>query len=286
MLGVSENVVEARQKVTPSQYLHVRLDCSDGVATITLDRPEKGNALSEEMQDSLRAIWARIKEDEAIRVVVITGSGDRHFCTGGDVSTLDPERAGSALVNLPFRDAIHFSSHQNGVFKPVICAVNGLCGGGGLHFVVDADIVLASRDAAFFDAHVNVGQVGAIENIGLLKRLPLGTAMRMTLMGSAFRLNAERAYALGLVDELADDPTALRAAAQDMARVIARNSPQAMALSKQAMWNALETGYSQALEQGWALLRMHWSHPDSQEGPRAFVEKRDPIWNPDPNARR
>lgn len=163
--------------------------------------------------------------------------------------------------------------------------MNGTCVGGGHHFVVDADIVVASRNAAFIDSHVNVGMVGAIENIGLAKRLPLGTALRMTLMGNRYRLSSERAYQLGLVDELAETPDEVRALAQDMAAQIAKNSPQAMALSKRAIWGALEDGYGAALEHGWDLLRAHWRHPDFVEGPRAFAEKREPVWNPDPDAK-
>jgi enoyl-CoA hydratase/carnithine racemase len=96
---------------------------------------------------------------------------------------------------------------------------------------------------------------------------------------------AQRAYELGLVDELVATPADALASAEDMARAMLENSPQAMALSKQAVWGALEHGYSAALEHAWALLRLHWGHPDFVEGPRAFAEKRKPSWNPDPNAR-
>jgi enoyl-CoA hydratase/carnithine racemase len=157
--------------------------------------------------------------------------------------------------------------------------------GGGLHFVVDSDIVIASENAAFLDAHVNLGMVGALENVGLAKRLPLGTALRMTLMGKDYRLDAARAHQLGLVDELVASPGELRGAAEAMARSIIKNSPQALALSKQAVWGSLDRGYQAALEHAWSLLRLHWSHPDFEEGPRAFAEKRAPKWNPDPNAR-
>jgi len=131
---------------------------------------------------------------------------------------------------------------------------------------------------------VNVGMVGALENVGLARRLPLGTALRMTLLGRHYRLSARRAYELGLVDELVGSPDQLRAAVDEMASALLRNSPQAMALSKQAVWGALERGYRDALEYAWALLRLHWSHPDFREGARAFAAKREPRWNPDPNA--
>jgi enoyl-CoA hydratase/carnithine racemase len=127
--------------------------------------------------------------------------------------------------------------------------------------------------------------VGALENIGLARRLPLGTALRMTLVGREYRLPARRAHELGLVDELVATPAALVPAVGAIADAMKRNSPQAMALSKQAVWGALESGYAAALEQAWTLLRLHWAHPDFAEGPRAFAERRAPVWNPDPNAR-
>ncbi|HEY7045451.1 MAG TPA: enoyl-CoA hydratase-related protein, partial [Nocardioidaceae bacterium] len=177
----------------------------------------------------------------------------------------------------PLTEEVFWSPIHNRVWKPVIVAVNGLVAGGGLHFVVDADIVVAAESAAFVDTHVNVGMVGAIENIGLAKRLPLGTALRMTLQGRNFRLPARRAYELGLVDELVA-PEDLLATADTIAADIVGNSPHATSLSKQAIWAAQEMGYHQAMEYGWALARMHWSHPDLAEGARAFAEKRAPQW--------
>jgi enoyl-CoA hydratase/carnithine racemase len=143
--------------------------------------------------------------------------------------------------------------------------------------VVDSDVVVASETAQFVDTHTNVGMVGAIENIGLAKRLPLGTALRMTLQGRNFRLPAPRAYQLGLVDELAAPGTTLETAV-GIAEDIAKNSPNAVSLSMRSIWSSVEMPYSQAVEYGYSLLRMHWAHPDFKEGPRAFVEKREPQW--------
>ncbi len=257
----------------------------DHIAFITLNRPERGNALTPRMQPIMREIWSEVRDDPWIQAAVVLAAGEKHFCTGFDVAEADGAEADSVFDNRPLAEAVHWSPQQNRVWKPVICAVNGLCVGGGLHFVVDADIVIASRNAAFLDAHVNVGMVGALENVGLAKRLPLGTALRMTLMGKDYRLDAARAYQLGLVDELVESPAELRSTAEAMARTIVKNSPQALALSKQAVWGSLDRGYREALEYAWSLLRLHWSHPDFEEGPRAFAEKRAPVWNPDPNAR-
>jgi enoyl-CoA hydratase/carnithine racemase len=257
----------------------------DGIAVLTLDRPERGNALAPGMQRVVRAVWDAVRDDPHIRVAIVTAAGERHFCTGFDVAQAEGEEAATVFNNRPLRDAVHWSPYQNRVWKPVICAVQGTCVGGGLHFVVDSDLVVASRNAAFLDTHVNVGMVGALENVGLARRLPLGTALRMTLQGRDFRLTAERAWQLGLVDELVERPADVLPAALAIATSMLANSPQAMALSKQAVWGSLERGYQDALEAAWGLLRLHWLHPDFTEGPRAFNEKRAPRWNADPNAR-
>jgi len=257
---------------------------ADGIVTITLDRVARGNSLTKEMEHCFRAIWADVREDPTVRVAIVTARGERHFSTGLDMASEEAQQ-GAVAPNLPLDQAVFWSPQQNKVWKPVICAVNGLACGAGLHFVVDADIVVASENASFLDSHVNVGMVGALENIGLAKRLPLGSALRMTLMGRHYRMPAARAYQLGLVDELVATPAEVLPAARAMAEAMLENSPQAMALSKQALWGSLERGYRDALEHGWALLRGHWAHPDFEEGPKAFVEKRPPRWNPDPSAR-
>jgi enoyl-CoA hydratase/carnithine racemase len=259
---------------------------SDHIAVITINRPHRGNALDVQMEREIEAIWEDVRENPDIRVAVMTAAGEKHFCTGGDVGGMETDSEDTALVNRPLRDAVHWSPHQNRVWKPVICAVNGLVNGAGLHFVVDSDIIVASENAVFMDSHVNIGLVGAIENIGLTKRLPLGSALRMTLQGRKYRMPASRAYQLGLVDELVPKVSDLMPKALEIARDIAANSPQAMALSKEAIWTSLEMGYTQSLEHGWALLRVQWSHPDFDEGPKAFAEKRAAQWNSDPNARR
>jgi len=263
----------------------VSYEKNDGIAVITLNRPDRGNSLAPSMMAVVKAIWEDVRDDPDVRVAIVTAAGEKHFCTGMDVAEAEGDDADAVFVDRPLAESVHWSPHQNQVWKPVICAVNGLCVGGGLHFVVDSDIVIASENAKFMDTHVNVGMVGAIENIGLAKRLPLGAALRMTLMGRHYRLPAQRAYALGLVDELVPTAAELLPAAVEMARLIAQNSPQALSLSKQAVWSSLESGYRDSLEQGWALLRSHWKHPDFLEGPRAFGEKREPAWNPDPAAR-
>jgi len=248
------------------------------VAVLTLDRPERGNSITARMHAGLRAVWEEVRRDPEVRVVVVTGAGERHFCTGADVGAL-AERGTVAAGSGRLAEEVFYTARQARVWKPMVCALNGLVAAAGLHFVVDADIVVASRTAAITDTHVNVGMIGAVENIGLLQRLPLGAALRLTLVGRDYRMPAQRAYELGLVDELAE-PAELLTVAMDLARSIAANSPTAVSLSQQALWGSLELPYSDALERGWEMVKAHRGHPDAREGPRAFVERRPPSWAP------
>ena len=245
-------------------------------AVVTIARPERGNSLSRQMRAPFFAVWRDIRDDPAVRVAIVTGEGERHFCTGADVDEV-ADTGTTPAGDGPAREEIAWSALANQVWKPVICALNGLVAGGGLHFVADADIVLAAEHAALMDTHTSVGMVGAVENVGLTHRLPLGAVLRMTLMGRHYRMPARRAYELGLVDELyaRDD---LMPAAFDIADRIAENSPRAVSLSKQAIWASLGRDHEGAAEYAWALARMHWAHPDFREGPRAFAEKRPPRW--------
>lgn len=261
-------------------------EVSDGIATITLNRPAEGNSLDRDLVRGVQAAWDDVKRNPEVRVAIITGAGDRHFCTGASVGGLQTSDEGAGLHNGTLREVVRTSSHQNEVWKPVICAVNGLVNAGGLHFVVDADIVVCSQTAAFMDTHVNVGQVGALENIGLARRMTLGSALLLTLVGRDYRMPAERAHQLGLVDLLEPSPEETRNRARALAASIVMNSPQAVTLSKQAIWSSLEQGYQRSLEYGWQLVKQQWSHPDFEEGPKAFGEQRAPVWNADPDARR
>ena len=254
------------------------------VAILTLNRPAEGNAMTPDMLIGLEEAWARVEDDANIRVAIITGAGERHFCTGASVSKL--EMGVGSLHNKPNAAVNRFSPRMCRVSKPVICAVNGLANGGGLHFVADSDVVIASKKAAFMDTHVSVGQVSGLESIGIARRAGLGAALLLGLAGKAHRMPAERAYQLGMVDLLEDDAASTVARAKELAQAIAANSPQAMALTKRAIWGATEMHDPAAPDFGWELLKSHWAHPDFVEGPQAFAEKRAPVWNPDPNARR
>jgi enoyl-CoA hydratase/carnithine racemase len=242
------------------------------------NRPDQLNAMSSQMRDELADAWLELDRDPAVRVIVHTGEG-RAFQTGVDLAELSGDGVGVER----YRDSVeqwdlHFTAWHQRVKKPVIAAINGICAGGGLHFVADADIVIAASDAQFLDPHVSVGQVTAIEAIGLARKIPFEAVMRMALLGRHERMSAARAYELGMVSQVVDPPELLRDAAQELAETIARNSPAAMRATKRALEGALEHGLTDGCREGAKELVSMWGHPDQAEGPRAFAEKRDPQW--------
>ena len=261
-----------------TNFTTLKVERHGPVGWLINNRPEQLNAMTNAMRDEFAVAWLELEDDSDVRVIVHTGEG-RAFQTGVDVSEIASDGIGMER----YRDSLenfdlHFTAWHQGVTKPVITAVNGLCAGGAFHWVADADIVIASSDAQFFDPHVSVGQVVAVEAIGLLRKMPFEAVMRMALTGRHERMSAQRAYELGMISEIVDPPERLREVAQELAEKIARNSPAAMAASKKALWRALELGLTDACRAGSVDLVSMWGHPDQEEGPRAFAEKRDANW--------
>ena len=219
------------------ETLEVRAD--GPVGWLVFDRPDAGNAIDARMFVELESAWAELDADPEVRAIVNTGNG-RSFQTGLDVNQLatDPEalRASSRRT----RDfALRMTAWHCGVTKPVVAAVNGTCAGGGLHFVADADIVIAADRATFMDPHVSVGQVSAFETVGLLKKAPMESVSRMALMGAHERLSAERARQLGIVSEVVP-ADGLRDRARELAAHLSRQDPARIGALKQMLWTALE----------------------------------------------
>src|SRR3954471_22328028 len=206
--------------------------------------------MTSQMRDEFEVAWKTLDNDPEVRVIVHTGEG-RAFQTGVDVTELATDGQGMERYRESVEDwTLRFTSMQNEVWKPVITAVNGICAGGAFHWVADADIVIAASDAQFFDPHVSVGQVVAIEAIGLLRKMPVEAVMRMAFVGRYERMSAARAYELGMISQVVDPPETLRDEAQKLAETIAQNSPAAMAATKRALWGALETGLNEACRGG------------------------------------
>jgi enoyl-CoA hydratase/carnithine racemase len=258
------------------------------VATMILNRPERLNALSYELFAQLIEQWPLLNADPTVRSIVFTGAG-RAFCAGLDLSTPLRARPDDNPGSAPQADptttpttaptgGIHgYTARQAHVYKPVIAAVNGVCAGGGLHFVIDADIVIASQSATFIDPHLGVGRVDALESVGLARKVGLGPAIRMMLLGRNERVSAQRALELGIVSEVvADDQLMDRAT--ELAATVATSAPLATQISLRNLWDSFNYGIDEALEKGTKALRDYAGHPDEIEGAHAFMEKRAPQW--------
>ena len=246
------------------------------VLVVTIDRQERMNALSQQVHDGLLETWTSLKTDRSVRAVVITAAGTRAFCTGMDLQDF-AARGGPRPAKADVHEELRTTPLQCDVWVPTIVAVNGGCTGAGLHFVADADVVVASAIATFLDTHVSVGQVTALEPITLLPRIGLGNALRLTVLGKHGRMSAEEALRISLVDEVVE-PEKLLDRALELAEFAAAGSPAAIEASKRAIRASLERPLSEAMQYGWELLLGHREHPDSNEGPAAFVEKREPKW--------
>jgi len=260
-----------------SDYQRLVVTKSDGVGWLILNRPEASNAFDALMLDELEAAWAQLDADPDVRVIVNTANG-KSFCTGMDVVQVARDKDAMRRHSRRTRDAeLKISSWHCDVWKPVIAAVNGVCAGGGLHLVADADIVIAADRASFIDPHVSVGQAVAYEAITLLRKSPMEAITRMTLSGKGERISAPRAYELGIVSEVVADDT-LRPTAARLAAVVAANSPTAMRATKKALWRSLEVGLTQARSDAADEIWRLRNHPDHAEGVRAWREKQPPRW--------
>ena len=261
-----------------TDYATLKVERHGPVGWLIFNRPDQLNAMNNQMRDELADAWKELDGDPDVRVIVHTGEG-RAFQTGVDVAEIASDGVGMGRYRQSVEDwDLHFTAWHQEVWKPVITAVNGICAGGAFHWIADADIVIAASDAQFFDPHVSIGQVVAIEAIGLMRKMPAEAVMRMALVGRHERMSAQRAYELGMISEIVDPPDRLRDAAQELGEKIAQNSPAAMAATKRALLGALELGLTDACRAGAAELVSMWGHPDQEEGPRAFAEKRDAEW--------
>jgi len=215
------------------------------VGWLVFNRPAVGNAMDASMMAALPEAWACLEGDPAVRVIAVTGCGQA-FQTGLDLTQLSRDPAALREMSRRTKRAEPgITAWHNGVTKPVITAVNGVCAGAGLHFVADSDIVIASTSASFLDPHVSVGQVSAFESIGLARRGPFGAVARMALAGAYERVSAEQARRFGWVSEVVA-PEALRPTAQQLGERMAEADPALLAARKRALWQALETGLSEA----------------------------------------
>ena len=228
------------------------VDAGDHVATITLNRPEQLNAFNRTMCSEMARVWRTVKLDESVHAVVLRAAGSRAFSAGLDVKSpygqpenvWNHEDPGEAL-----------SPKWQKMWKPVVCAVQGMCTAGAFYFINESDVVICSDDATFFDSHVSAGLVCALEPIGLMRRIGLGETLRIALMGNDERVSAGTALRIGLVSEVvAGDRLWNRA--HEVAAAIAAKPPSATQGTVKAIWESLDKPYRAAMEQGLIYTRL------------------------------
>jgi len=249
------------------------------VALVTLNRPERRNALGGTLREDLVAAMAAADADQEVRVIVLTGMGSC-FCAGGDLKMIlaGLEAPGGRPLQdkvEPPRDRTLLSVHE--ARKPVIAAVNGPAFGAGMNLALAADIRIASDSARFCQSHVLRGLMPDYAGSYLLPRL-VGPAKACELIYTGAIIDAQEALRLQLVNQVV--PAAqLRAAALDMAQVIARNAPLPVQLAKRAVQQSHRGGIQDALDRETAAQNICFDTEDGREGLRAFVEKRAPVFH-------
>jgi enoyl-CoA hydratase/carnithine racemase len=225
---------------------------SDRVATITLNRPEAMNAFDRQMCEEIADVWSRIKRDPAVNAVVLRAAGERAFCAGLDIKK--PYGQPDDIWNHEDPGELLSPKWQK-VWKPVVCAVQGICTAGAFYFVNESDVVICSTEATFFDSHVTYGMASALEPVGLMRRIGLGDTLRMALMGNDERVSADTALRIGLVTEVVE-PDALWDRAHEIAAGIAAKPSVATQGTVRAIWESLDRPYRAAMEQGLLYTRI------------------------------
>ncbi|MCX4454869.1 enoyl-CoA hydratase/isomerase family protein [Streptomyces sp. NBC_01340] len=241
--------------------LRIATDKDTGVAVLTLDRPEKLNAIDEALASELSAAWRAFRFDDSVRAVVLTGAGERAFSTGLDRSTETPQPASPYMVDDPL---LRIGPKANDLWKPVVAAVRGMACGGAFYLLGEAEFVVADETATFFDPHTTYGMVSAYESVYAAHRMPYGEAARTALMGSAERMSARRAYDIGLVSELTPPGGALEAAVR-CATVIASYPSEGVQGTVRALWAAHEAARAHAFAQAPHLISLGNLPPARQE---------------------
>jgi enoyl-CoA hydratase/carnithine racemase len=238
--------------MTAFETILLDVDAASHVATITLNRPDSLNAFNRTMCREMAEAWHIVKLDESVNAVVLRAAGARAFSAGLDVKSSygqpdnvwNHEDPGEAL-----------SPKWQKLWKPVVCAVQGMCTAGAFYFVNESDVVICSEDATFFDSHVSAGLVCALEPIGLMRRVGLGETLRIALMGNDERVRAGTALRIGLVSEVVS-PDRLWARAHEIATAIAAKPPSATQGTVKAIWESLDKPYRAALEQNLIYTRL------------------------------
>ncbi len=267
-----------------AEYEMITFERQDnGVAWVTLNRPKVHNAFNIQMRKELKDCWRSLRSDDDIRCVVLTGAGERAFCTGidrmetmGDGYPADGVRdkeGGTGFAKSPWMfddpgDEIGPKSCD--LWKPVIAAVNGIACGGAFYMLGEVEFIIAAEHATFFDPHVTYGMTACFEPMHMLQKMPFGEIMRLSLLGNHERLSAARALEIGLVSEVC--PSAdLEERAGWLADTIASAPAGPMQATLRTLWAGRELSRRQALDLGNTFLQLGMTEADLAAGQAAFA---------------
>lgn len=258
---------------------------TDGpVVTITMNRPERRNAISPEMMVRLGEAWVEFARDDSLRVAILTGAGSEAFCVGGDLKLLIPLFTGARqpenewdeklMANLGFTMTSLLKDFE--LYKPVVAAVNGVATAGGCEILQATDIRVASSTASLGLAEAKRGLVpGGGSLVRLPRQVPYCKAMEILLLGDL--VDAQEAWRIGLVNEVVE-PEAVLPRAREIADKLAQNGPFALRKIKEAVWRTSGLPLAESHEIENQLSGEVMGSEDAREGPRAFLEKREPRW--------
>jgi enoyl-CoA hydratase len=242
---------------------------ADGIAIITINRPEQRNAMSREVREGLWRAWEKFEQDDAARIAILTGAGDKAFCAGGDLKEMM-----ETGMTVPPRDFFPMPYDNLELSKPTIVAVNGFAFAGGWALAQNCDLCVASTNAKFAITEVKVGR-GSPWAAPLIHMIPQRIMMEIILTGKP--ITAARAYEIGLVNRLAE-PEALMDAAIALAHEVLEGAPLSVRAGRETVMLATEMGRSAALQAARAAHDHAYRSEDAQEGPSAFAAKRKPEW--------
>ena len=259
----------------------------DGVAVVTLNRPEVHNAFNSLMQRELHALWRALRRHDPVRCVVLTGAGDRAFCTGidrmeqmggvGDETT-DPDVVGSGATPFMFNDpGDNIGPKSCDLWKPVIAAVNGMACGGAFYMLGEVEFIVAADHATFFDPHVTYGMTAAFEPIHMAGITPFPEIMRLSLMGNYERMTAQRAHQIGMVSEVVPG-TKLAARTREIAAIIASQPRLAIEGTVRAIWSTRSMPQREAVRLGYAFVAMGTNQESISEGQQMFTSGKRVEW--------
>jgi len=248
----------------------------DGVAVVTLNRPDVYNAFNTKMCDELSGLWRDLQTNDAVRCVVLTAAGEKAFCTGIDRSEIPAD--GVEFDPATYEDpGAKLGPKSNELFKPVIAAVQGMACGGAFYMLGEVEFIIAADTATFFDPHVTYGMTAVFEPLLMMRRMPFGEIARMTLMGNHERMSARRAYEIGLVSEVVP-ATDLLETAMHAASAIASQPAHAVQATVRALWMGAERSATAALAQGAELLAAGTTPEALEEGQKVFTSGQRIEW--------